>query len=205
MGFDVLVVQHGEKERKPGDPGLTEAGLVQAETTAKWLSRRNDVDALWSSPMHRAVQTAAPIAHLLELEPRTDERFRERMNWEGEVAQPLADFLGEWERATADRTFVPRSGDSSQDAGSRFIAALNDLAHGRPNGTIVVVAHGGVTVDALRSIAGDEAIEPENPGLLRDGVPCCAITSLRHENGRWTVSHLPSTDHLDDAVNHRPH
>ena len=26
LGLEVLVVQHGEKERKPGDPGLTEAG-----------------------------------------------------------------------------------------------------------------------------------------------------------------------------------
>ena len=31
------LVQHGDKERVPGDPGLTELGKRQAEATARWL------------------------------------------------------------------------------------------------------------------------------------------------------------------------
>jgi len=204
MGFEVLVVQHGEKERKPGDPGLTDRGRAQAEMTAQWLRRHREPDGLWSSPMRRAVETAAPIASHLELEPSTDPRFRERMNWEGEDAQPLADFLADWERATHDRAYVPASGNSSAVAGARFIAALDDLARRRLQGTVIVVAHGGVTVDALRTIAGEAVIARERPDLISDGVPCCAITSLRQADGRWSVVHLPSTDHLAEEVSHRP-
>lgn len=203
MGRCVLVVQHGEKEREPGDPGLTEAGRAQAEATARWLWRTHPVDALWSSPMRRAIETAAPIASLVDLEASTDARLRERMNWEGEHVQSLADFLADWTRATADRSYVPVSGDSSDDAAARFLAALDDVADGEDE-TVVVVAHGGVTVDALRTIVGDVAIERDRPDLIRDGVPCCAVTTLVHDGDRWTVAHLPSTDHLADDVGHRP-
>lgn len=122
----------------------TDVGSAQAEVTARWLSRSVDADELWSSPMRRAVETAAPIARHLELERSTDPRLRERMNWEGEDAQPLSAFLADWELATQNRIYVPRSGDSSFDAGARFIAALDDLARRRPRGAIIVVTHGGV-------------------------------------------------------------
>jgi len=203
VGVDVLVVQHGEKERQPGDPGLTALGRAQAERTAAWLAAKR-VDELWSSPMRRARETAAPIAERLALDLSTDVRFRERMNWEGQESQSLEDFLADWERATRDRAYVPRSGDSSDDAGARFVAGLDDLARERRDGTVVVVAHGGVTVDALRTIVGDECIERELPDLIANGVPCCAITGLRHDGLAWSVVHLPSTDHLDDQIDHRP-
>jgi hypothetical protein len=40
MALRVVVVQHGDKERLPGDPGLTELGKRQALTTARWLRVR---------------------------------------------------------------------------------------------------------------------------------------------------------------------
>jgi hypothetical protein len=40
MALRVVVVQHGDKERLPGDPGLTELGKRQALTTARWLMVR---------------------------------------------------------------------------------------------------------------------------------------------------------------------
>ena len=53
--------QHGEKEPLPGDPGLTPAGRQQASLTGRWLHGRG-VDALYSSPMRRARETADCIA-----------------------------------------------------------------------------------------------------------------------------------------------
>ena len=45
----VYLVQHGDKERLPGDPGLTALGGQQATRTGRWLSGRG-VRALWTSP-----------------------------------------------------------------------------------------------------------------------------------------------------------
>ena len=196
MGCLILIVQHGEKERLPGDPGLTEAGRRQAEVTARWLRSHHAVTRIVSSPLRRAVETAAPIAALLDLDVSADARLRERMNWEGEPEQTLAAFASEWRRASADRSFVPRSGDSSQQAAARFLAAMADLAEeAGDDGQVVVVTHGGVTVDAIRTLLGDAPVRAQRPSLIEDGVPSGAVTTLRQEADGWSVV-LPSTAHL---------
>jgi broad specificity phosphatase PhoE len=76
----VLLVQHGEKEPLPGDPGLTEWGRRQATAAGRWISEQFSVNELWSSPLRRAVETASEVAHWTGNVIRTDERLRERMN-----------------------------------------------------------------------------------------------------------------------------
>ena len=197
MGCHILIVQHGEKERLPGDPGLTEAGRRQAEVTARWVRSRYEVTRVVTSPLRRADETAAPIARQLGLEVEADDRLRERMNWAGEPEQTLAAFASEWRRASADRSFVPRSGDSSEQAAARLLAAVADLAEqAGDDGQVVVVTHGGVTVDAIRTLLGDERVRAQRPSLIDDGVPSCAVTTFRQEAVGWSVV-LPSTAHLD--------
>lgn len=204
MGTRVLVVQHGEKVRAPGDPGLTVVGRRQAKQTASWIARSFDVTAVWSSPLRRARETAEPLAAVVGLEVQLDARFRERMNWDGERHQTVEAFVIEWERATIDRSFVPRGGDSSDQAASRFLDGIADIADGLPpTATVAVVAHGGVTVDTLRTVAGDPYIRDHRPRLLADGVPCGAVTILEGHDGDWTLAQLPFTDHLEGAVDHR--
>lgn len=202
MGTRLLVVQHGEKRRTPGDPGLTATGRHQAEDTARWIAGRFDVAAVWASPLRRAVETARPLAVAVGVEVAVDPRLRERMSWDGRGGQTSAEFLEEWQRATADRSYVPSSGDSSEQAASRFIAAISDIDDGMPtdDATIAVVAHGGVTVDTLRTIAGDAHLRGHMPELITDGVPCGAVTILGRHEGRWQLEQLPSTSHLDDEV-----
>jgi broad specificity phosphatase PhoE len=203
VGCLILIVQHGEKEWQPGDPGLTDLGRNQARRTAQWLLSTHAVDRIVTSPLRRAVETAEPIARLLSLDVTMDARLRERMNWEGEHEQTLEAFLAEWRRASADRSFVPRSGDSSEQAAERFVAALDDLAAtAGDDGQVVVVAHGGVTVDALRTLLGDERLLAQRPSLIDAGVPCGAVTTLRWVASRWVVD-LPSTAHLDHQIDHR--
>ena len=57
----IYVVQHGDKERLPGDPGLTELGRRQAAVTARWLQRMG-LQALYSSPLRRARETAESLS-----------------------------------------------------------------------------------------------------------------------------------------------
>ena len=196
MGCLVLIVQHGEKDRLPGDPGLTQHGRRQAEATGNWLRSSHSVTRVVTSPLRRAVETAQPIARLLGLEVTIDDRLRERMNWDDGDAQSIEAFLSEWRQTAEDRSFVPLNGDSSHEAAARFIAALDELAG--DDGEVVVVAHGGVTVDALRTILGDEALLAQQPSIIDDGVPCCAVTMLRRTHDRWEAE-LPSTAHLAGA------
>ena len=147
--------------------------------------------------MRRALETAAPIAAALEVAVTTDARLRERMNWECDAAQPIDEFLREWRTASADRSYEPRGGDSSHHAGSRFVAALDALA-GSHSGTAIVVTHGGVTTDALRTLVGDSTLRALAPTLVDDGMPNCAITTLETAGGGWALASIADTDHLTE-------
>jgi len=57
----IYLVQHGEKEPGPGDPGLTDTGREQAGRTARWLHPLG-LTAVYSSPQRRAWQTGQIIA-----------------------------------------------------------------------------------------------------------------------------------------------
>ncbi|MFF3337867.1 histidine phosphatase family protein [Streptomyces flavidovirens] len=164
------LVQHAEKERQLGDPGLTVLGRQHAVRTAKWLQRVG-IRAVFSSPLRRARETAQFITVASGLQVQEDARLQERMNWADD--QPIEEFLADWAATVEDRDFVPRSGDSSRHAGARFLSCLTDLAAER--GPVAIVTHGGVTVDLLRTLVGDEVL-PDS--LLHDGVPSCAITTL---------------------------
>jgi len=71
--MELILIRHGLPERRinedgsPADPPLSEIGLDQAEQVAKGLADLH-IDRLYSSPMQRARQTAAPIGRLKQLE-----------------------------------------------------------------------------------------------------------------------------------------
>ena len=70
--MELILVRHGlpvREERHDGtraDPALSDAGRWQAERLADWF-RRHPVDALYSSPLRRATETAGPVSHALGL------------------------------------------------------------------------------------------------------------------------------------------
>jgi len=202
VALRVLVVQHGEKEGRPGDPGLTAVGRTQAQAVADWLGDNETVTAIWSSPFRRATETAAPIAARFGLDVVCDARLRERMNWAGPPLESIEEFLLEWRRSSRDRSHRPSRGDSSEQAAHRFLAALDDIARDQTDGLVVVVAHGGVTVDLVRTLVGDESLLMSAPTLIDEGVPGGAITALRHLPDGWDVDSLPSTSHLPRSVSY---
>ena len=180
----IYLVQHGDKERSPGDPGLTELGRSQAAAAARWL-RGTGLKVLYSSPLRRARETAEPIGQATGLAVHLDSRLRERLNWDG--TQAFDAFLAAWDRSTRDRDLVLGHGESSRSAGERLRLFLAGLAG--EIGPVAVVSHGGVTVDLLRNLLGDDELPA---GLIRDSVPSCAITTLDglHVTGIAATGHL---------------
>lgn len=88
----VHLLRHGEVHNPEGVlygrlPGyhLSERGRQMAEVVAKSLADR-DITALFSSPLERAQETAAPLAALLDLDVELDDRLLEAANFlEGRV------------------------------------------------------------------------------------------------------------------------
>lgn len=187
------LVQHAEKQRRGGDPGLTVTGRAQALWTGTCLRGRS-IGQVWASPLRRARETAEIIAAVLGLPVQTDARLRERMSWNN--SQPLDAYFADWRRATDDRDYQPLLGDSSREAGSRFAAFLSD--HAGDDRDMVVVSHGGVTIDLLRTLYGDQRIGTR-PELISDGVPPCAITRLNSGTDGVALDALADDSHLRAA------
>jgi broad specificity phosphatase PhoE len=135
--------------------------------------------------MRRARETAEGIASVTGLEVRPDVRLRERLNWEGSL--PFDAFLALWARTMRDRDWVPPDGESSRQAGVRLREFLAGLT-GTP-GPVAVVTHGGITLDMLRNLLGDDGVPPP---VLAAGVPPCAVTALDNLN----VVMIASVAHL---------
>lgn len=80
----LYLIRHGQSggnaEGRFGGHGptpLSELGLQQAEKTAKLLAKEG-IDVIYASDLQRAVQTAEPLAKLLDIPVHTSDAFRER-------------------------------------------------------------------------------------------------------------------------------
>jgi broad specificity phosphatase PhoE len=217
--MEFVLIQHAEKDRASdalADPGLTERGREQARVTGERL-RALGVRRVVASPLRRAHETARIVAEALGLDRaavETDARLRERMNWGTDpISQTLSEFLADWARATADRDYAPPAGDSSHTAGARVYALLEELAAGAQGADgqdtaatqppaaaiapVALVTHGGVTVDLLRTLFGDDHVCAVAPHLIARGVPGCALSRLsRGRDGSYCLLGCASVDHL---------
>ena len=69
--MELILVRHGSQQPAGGgnaDPALSETGRREARQVADYLAR-SSVDAIYTSPLRRAVETAAPLASALALHP----------------------------------------------------------------------------------------------------------------------------------------
>ena len=147
--MEIILVRHAipvrrEVESGAADPELSDAGHRQARLMAEYL-KSEAVDALYTSPMVRAKQTATPLAESLgivateidgvaeydrhsneyvpieELKATNDPRWRDMLN-------------GQW----------PPTHESEDVFLTRVIGTIEALVEAHPSQKVVVVCHGGV-------------------------------------------------------------
>ncbi len=164
----VLAIRHGETAwnadtRIQGhiDIPLNERGLAQARLLAEALAGEQ-IDAVYSSDLQRAQQTAAALASSRELPLNLDARLRERhfgvfegLTW-AEIEARHADDSARWRRREPD--FAAPGGESLQDFFARAVAAVERIALAHPGQTIAIVAHGGV-MDCLYRAASRQPLQ----------------------------------------------
>lgn len=187
MPLDIIILQHADKVRLPGDHGLTELGKRQAAARGESLRNAGPVDEVWCSTLRRSRATADIVAAAIGFdlaEIRVDGRIAERINWWNDETQSREAFRDEWERSTSDRDYQPQFGNSSRVAGDRFAAFLIDLHARTPDGRVLVVSHGGVTVDLVRTWFGDERVRAMSPHAFENGIPACALTHISLDGNR---------------------
>ncbi len=128
---------------------LNARGKQQVEALAEKLARL-PIRAIYSSPLERAIETAAAVAqrHGLDPQPLDDLGELHFGEWEGLIMAEL-DRNEEWKRFNAYRSGVRcPGGELMIETQTRMIRQLDCLRKRHPDETVAVVSHG----DPLRSV-----------------------------------------------------
>ena len=144
-------IRHGETEWNAGrrvqghsDVPLSPRGEEQARELAERLADW-PIEAIYSSDLSRALDTARPLADRLGLELRVDPILRERNfgAFEGLQDSEVAARLDDPEAFWRDADTRPDEGESRREVWHRVSTFLDRLLENPPANEIVIVSHGG--------------------------------------------------------------
>lgn len=185
--MELWLVRHGEStwnldRRFQGayDAPLSPRGRAQAAALAERLAG-TAFDALYTSPLSRARDTADACARVLGVESRAVDDLREigLGAWEGETVDAIvareADAYRRWLDAPVEHP--PPGGEPLVTLAERVRRTLDALAASHAGGRILVVSHGGAIGSVLCTWLGR---------------PLNAIWSLRLDNASVTRVVLPA-------------
>jgi probable phosphoglycerate mutase len=160
----LLLVRHGAtqltaEDRFSGAVGveLSDEGRWQAQQLARRLGRE-EIAAVYCSPLSRTVETASILAQPHHLTPVKRDGLREigHGRWEGltraEVAERFADEYEAWE--TDPYTFAPEGGESGLGVLARALPVVRSIVVDHPAQHVLVVSHKATLRLIMSSLLG---------------------------------------------------
>jgi len=187
--MQLVLVRHGLPVRSSdsSDPPLAAEGVEQARRVARWLARER-CDAVFSSTMKRAIQTAEPFAALVERPVQTHAGIVEFDRDSGTYV-PMEELKRDDYEAW--KAFV--AGNHGADIDSfqtAVVATLEEIVNTHSGKTVAVFCHGGVINVWTAYVLGMPArlfFEPAYASLHRY---LCARSGERNLVGLNDVGHL---------------
>ncbi|GAA1925548.1 histidine phosphatase family protein [Streptomyces sodiiphilus] len=169
------------------DIELTPAGIEQARRSARLLARLRP-DAILSSDLKRTAATAAELAAVTGLEPEYDSALRETYAgvWQGlthdEIVQRFGEEYAAWRRGEP----VRRGGGELETEVAERAAPVVERAVEKlpPNGTLVVVSHGGT----IRTTIGRLLDLPPRHWEALGGLSNCSWSVLGESMRGWRLT-----------------
>ncbi|WP_420624047.1 histidine phosphatase family protein [Candidatus Poriferisodalis sp.] len=147
--MELVFVRHGQPERvvrhdgRPADPPLSEIGRQQAGAVAEWLAEMG-IDALYSSPMRRALETAEAIGAATGLTSAVRDGLSE-FDRDSPAYVPM-EVMKETDRAQWNKLVSGSFGDAERSA--LFVATVNgavdEIVADHRSQRVAVACHGGV-------------------------------------------------------------
>ncbi len=176
--MELVLVRHGEPVRidegdveGPADPGLTARGHDQAARVAAWLAA-DGVDAIVTSPLRRARETAAPLATALGIEPEVESGVSEYDATAGHYIpiEELRAAKDERWYATIEGRWADVGGIDPAEFQRQVVPAFDALIERHAGHRVAVMTHGGVINVFLAQVLGIERLlwfHPEYTSISR--------------------------------------
>jgi phosphoserine phosphatase len=196
-----ILIRHGETEwnrqdrfRGRSEVPLNDTGMAQAEKIAARLANQK-IDAVYASPLPRAIQTATPLAksHNLEIEQTADLLDVDYGAWEGmpreDIRTKYGDLYATWIKSPGKVKFP--GGESMKQVRLRVEKLLEDLCEDHLGETVVLVSH-RVTCHLTLCIA--LGLSNDDIWHLRQDVGC--MNEFENRDGIYVVTLMNQTDHL---------
>ena len=193
----VLLVRHGQTPTTgkllPGRAAglhLADAGIAQAKAAAERIGTLAKVDAVYASPLERARETAAPIAHALGQKVRVDKGLLECDfgDWTGAELKKLMK-LPEWNTVQrAPSTFRFPNGESFLEMQTRMVSTIDRLRGAHPGGVVVCVSH----ADPIKAAVA-HAMGTHIDLFQRIVISTCSISAIAYSAGGPIVLNVNST------------
>ncbi|MCL5438494.1 MAG: histidine phosphatase family protein [Patescibacteria group bacterium] len=152
----MYIIRHAQSEANVRETfensGLTALGKQQAERLSKKFKKIH-IDAIFSSDLIRTIRTAEVIALEKKLEISTTKVIRER-SWGSltnktgpELRKKFKELFDEFEKMTDQEKFkwkIVDDMESAEEAVSRFITFLREIAVAYLGKTVLITSHGTV-------------------------------------------------------------
>src|SRR4051794_23858829 len=149
--MELLLIRHAlpqrieNEEGTAADPELNDAGHAQARALAEWLAGEH-IDALYASPMRRAIQTAEHVSARIGLPVVVDNELAE-FDRDTHFYIPIEELKAEkderWDDLVAGRW--GRDGEVDPNTFRNVVVeAVERVIAAHPGGSVAVVCHGGV-------------------------------------------------------------
>ena len=198
---EIILARHGQTDwnlaevfRGRTDIPLNSTGIKQAELLSEYLSGVK-IDAVYSSPLKRALATAEAInrTHKLKIETSLGLLDLNYGKWEGisnkEVMDKYKELYEKWTNHPEEVTMP--EGESLDDVKNRAMAVIEDIIE-RCVGVVVLVSHRVVNKVLICALLG-----LDNSHFWKIKQDTCGITRFTYNNGRFILTRHNDTSYLE--------
>jgi len=197
---EIILARHGDTEwnvaevfRGRIDVELNETGVKQAELLAEYLGNLK-IEAVYSSPLKRAVRTAEMIAsyHQLDVEISPGLIDFNYGEWQGlphrEVKDKCKELYAQWIK-DPHKVKMP-AGESLDDVSKRAVDVVDKIV-AEYKETVVLVSHRVVNKVLICALLG-----LDNSHFWNIKQDTCGITTFTYEDGRFILTEHNNTSFL---------
>ncbi len=203
----IYLARHGQTEWNHGvsryggasDIDLNETGKAQAQCLANRL-KGHRLEAIYSSPLKRALLTAQIVGRTLDLPAVVEPGFRE-INygaWEGlthaEILLQHADVRARWEVDPA--TEKPPGGETGIEVAERSLVSLRKILENDEHGNFLIVSHKTVHRLILCVTLGIDLTEYRRKFSMGNA----ALSALEYDGENFLLKLHNDKSHLADLV-----